>query len=56
MDFALKNFYEIKAGKAEYVNAMTKLSGLSKKEVEKIARDQKTPESFAKGITHLSFE
>ena len=55
-DFALKNFYEIKAGKAEYVNAMTKLSGLSEKEVEKIARDQKTPESFAKEITRASFE
>ena len=56
MDFALKSFYEIKAGKDEYVKAMAKLSGLLQMDVRMLVQQHSTPESFAKEITRLSFE
>ena len=50
-DFALKSFYEIKAGKDEYIDAMSALAGLPREKVERIANCLLTPEQYSKEIT-----
>ena len=50
-DFALKNFYEIKAEKDEYVKSMSSLTGLPQERVKRIAGCLLTPEQFSKEIT-----
>lgn len=49
-DFALKNFYEIKAGNYEYVKAFSALSGMSEEKIGKISGCYSTPEQFSKEV------
>lgn len=52
--FALKNFYAIKSGEYEYLNALSVLSRLSQEKIITVVRGFSTPVLFAEEILRLS--
>lgn len=52
-EFALKNFYEIKAGKPEYEDTLAALTGLEPEKIRKIIKFHTTPETFARKISFI---